>query len=208
MAQQKYFAHWLTRSLPSDSIGKLTASLQDAQVDLTPHQIDAALFAFKSPLSKSAILADEVGLGKTIEAGVILSQFWAEPKNKEIDIDTAIEKIQTLLSENEDLIMHEGLGYLYYKKGMFETALPYLTKAAEGGFDDSQTMLADIYYNGRLGDKDIDKALDWIIKAINLGNNQARALFAQIIMSNDLQDLLPDKVMRSPSYLELANSTS
>lgn len=77
-AQAKYFAHWLTRSLPSDSIGKLTASLQDAQVDLTPHQIDAALFAFKSPLSKGAILADEVGLGKTIEAGIILSQFWAE----------------------------------------------------------------------------------------------------------------------------------
>lgn len=76
--QAKYFAHWLTRSLPSDSLGKLTASLQDAQVDLTPHQIDAALFAFKSPLSKGAILADEVGLGKTIEAGIILSQFWAE----------------------------------------------------------------------------------------------------------------------------------
>lgn len=80
--QAKYFAHWLTRSLPSDSLGKLTASLQDAQVDLTPHQIDAALFAFKSPLSKGAILADEVGLGKTIEAGIILSQFWAEHRRK------------------------------------------------------------------------------------------------------------------------------
>lgn len=77
-AQEKYYAHWLTRSLPSDNIGKFTASLQDAQVDLTPHQIDAALFAFKSPLSKGAILADEVGLGKTIEAGIIISQFWAE----------------------------------------------------------------------------------------------------------------------------------
>ena len=54
LAQQKYFAYWLTRSLPSDSLGKLTASLQDAQVDLTPHQIDAAPFAFKSPLSKGA----------------------------------------------------------------------------------------------------------------------------------------------------------
>ena len=80
--QAKYFAHWLSRSLPSDSLGKLTASLQDAQVDLTPHQIDAALFAFKSPLSKGAILADEVGLGKTIEAGIILSQFWAEHRRK------------------------------------------------------------------------------------------------------------------------------
>lgn len=74
----KYFAHYLTRRLPANSLDKLTASLQNAQVDLTPHQIDAALFAFKSPLSNGAVLADEVGLGKTIEAGIILSQHWAE----------------------------------------------------------------------------------------------------------------------------------
>ncbi|PIQ21312.1 MAG: DEAD/DEAH box helicase [Cytophagales bacterium CG18_big_fil_WC_8_21_14_2_50_42_9] len=78
----KYFAHQLTRRLPANDIGKLTASLQDAQVDLNPHQVDAALFAFNSPLSKGAILADEVGLGKTIEAGIILSQKWAERKRK------------------------------------------------------------------------------------------------------------------------------
>ena len=54
----------------------------DAQVDLTPHQVEAASFAFKSPLSKGAILADEVGLGKTIEAGIILSQHWAEHKRR------------------------------------------------------------------------------------------------------------------------------
>jgi ERCC4-related helicase len=76
----KYFAHELTRQLPSNDLGKLTASLQDAQVDLNPHQVEAALFAFKSPLSNGAILADEVGLGKTIEAGIILSQQWAERK--------------------------------------------------------------------------------------------------------------------------------
>ena len=58
----KYFAYELTRQLPSNDIGKLTASLQDAQVDLNPHQVEAALFAFKSPLSNGAILADEVGL--------------------------------------------------------------------------------------------------------------------------------------------------
>ena len=51
-------------------------------MDLNPHQVEAALFAFKSPLSKGAILADEVGLGKTIEAGIILSQKWAEMKRK------------------------------------------------------------------------------------------------------------------------------
>lgn len=78
----KYFAYQLTRQLPANDVTKLTASLQDAQVDLNPHQVEAALFAFKSPLSKGALLADEVGLGKTIEAGIILSQEWAERKRK------------------------------------------------------------------------------------------------------------------------------
>ncbi len=80
--QAKYYAFELTRQRPSGDMGKLTASLQDAQVDLNPHQVDAALFAFKSPLSRGAILADEVGLGKTIEAGIILSQKWAERRRK------------------------------------------------------------------------------------------------------------------------------
>jgi SNF2 family DNA or RNA helicase len=78
----KYTACELTRKHAASDIGKLTASLQNAQVDLNPHQVEAALFAFKSPLSKGAILADEVGLGKTIEAGIILSQLWAERRRK------------------------------------------------------------------------------------------------------------------------------
>jgi SNF2 family DNA or RNA helicase len=65
----KYFAHELTKRCASNSVEKLAGTLVDAQVDLNPHQVDAALFAFKSPLSKGALLADEVGLGKTIEAG-------------------------------------------------------------------------------------------------------------------------------------------
>ena len=80
--QAKYFAYELTRQLPANDVAKFTASLQDAKVDMNPHQVEAALFAFKSPLSKGAVLADEVGLGKTIEAGIILSQQWAERKRK------------------------------------------------------------------------------------------------------------------------------
>jgi transcriptional regulator GlxA family with amidase domain len=76
----KYFAHELTKRCPADSIGNLANTLVDAQIDLNPHQIEAALFAFRSPLSKDALLADEVGLGKTIEAGLLLSQKWAARK--------------------------------------------------------------------------------------------------------------------------------
>ena len=78
----KYFAHQLTRKCSAHEIEKLNQSIFNATVDLNPHQIDAALFAFRSPLSRGALLADEVGLGKTIEAGLILSQLWAERKRK------------------------------------------------------------------------------------------------------------------------------
>ena len=77
----KYYAHDLTRRATS-GIDRLSMSLFDASVDLNPHQIEAALFALQSPLSKGVILADEVGLGKTIEAGIVLCQFWAERKRR------------------------------------------------------------------------------------------------------------------------------
>ena len=57
-------------------------ALFDACVDLNPHQIDAAAFALRNPLSKGVLLADEVGLGKTIEAGLVLCQYWAERKRR------------------------------------------------------------------------------------------------------------------------------
>ncbi len=78
----KLFAYELTKRCASDSAEKLATALADAQVDLNPHQVDAALFAFQSPFSKGAILADEVGLGKTIEAGLLLAQKWAERKRR------------------------------------------------------------------------------------------------------------------------------
>ncbi len=78
----KLFAHELLRRKSVADAEKLVNALLDAQVDLNPHQVEAALFAFKSPLSKGAILADEVGLGKTIEAGLVLSQKWSERRRR------------------------------------------------------------------------------------------------------------------------------
>ena len=80
--QAKYIAYELIRRFPPDSPEKLAGAVASAQVDLNPHQVDAALFAFQSPLSRGALLADEVGLGKTIEAGLVVSQKWAERKRR------------------------------------------------------------------------------------------------------------------------------
>jgi SNF2 family DNA or RNA helicase len=76
----KLFAYELTAKSGDDSPDRIARALHDARVDMNPHQVNAALFALKNPLSQGVILADEVGLGKTIEAGLLLSQFWAEGK--------------------------------------------------------------------------------------------------------------------------------
>lgn len=80
--QAKYYAHELVRSYSNDHVGKLAGLLFDAQVEPKPHQIDAALFALQTPYLPGVILADEVGLGKTIEAGIVITQYWAERKRR------------------------------------------------------------------------------------------------------------------------------
>jgi len=80
--QAKLFALELLRRHPVGETARIGSALMDAQVDLNPHQVDAALFAFRSPFSKGVILADEVGLGKTIEAGLVLTQRWAEGRRR------------------------------------------------------------------------------------------------------------------------------
>lgn len=101
----KYHAHVLTQRRGHGGVERLSRSLFDACVDLNPHQIDAALFALRSPLSKGVILADEVGLGKTIEAGLLLCQLWAERKRHLLIICPASlrKQWQTELAEKFNL---------------------------------------------------------------------------------------------------------
>jgi hypothetical protein len=96
----KYFAHDLTRRA-SGGLDRLSMSLFDAAVDLNPHQIEAALFALQSPLSKGVVLADEVGLGKTIEAGIVLCQYWAERRRRLLVIGPASIRKQWALELQE-----------------------------------------------------------------------------------------------------------
>ena len=97
----KYFAHDLTRRHAPNGIGRLSQSLFDASVDLNPHQIEAALFALKSPLSKGVLLTDEVGLGKTIEAGIVLCQYWSERRRRLLVICPASLRKQWALELEE-----------------------------------------------------------------------------------------------------------
>jgi len=76
--QSHYFAHWLTQSGKVEN--QVSKAMASARVDMNPHQIYAARFALKSPLEKGVLLADEVGLGKTIEASLVMAQKWAEHK--------------------------------------------------------------------------------------------------------------------------------
>lgn len=77
-----YLASLLTRKHPLHDPEKLNSSIRSANIVLNPHQVDAAVYAFNSPLSRGAILADEVGLGKTIEAGLIINQLCVEGRDK------------------------------------------------------------------------------------------------------------------------------
>lgn len=76
--QARYFAEQINLKRSESTIEGLASAISGVKVDLNPHQVDAALFALKSPLSNGALLADEVGLGKTVEAGLVLAQYWSE----------------------------------------------------------------------------------------------------------------------------------
>ena len=76
----QYLAHRVTLDGVDDDA--LAKSLSTARVQMNPHQVDAALFALQPPIPRGAILADEVGLGKTIEASLVIAQRWAEKRRK------------------------------------------------------------------------------------------------------------------------------
>ncbi len=99
--QSQYYAWLLTRRAAGDSVESLASTLVDSQVDLNPHQVDAALVACRNPLSRGVLLADEVGLGKTIEARLVISQRWAERRRKILIIVPANLRKQWHLSEDE-----------------------------------------------------------------------------------------------------------
>lgn len=101
----KYWALEVLASGNQNDMGNISGSLETSKIDMNPHQIDAALFALQSPISQGVILADEVGLGKTIEAGIVISEYFSRGKNSIIVVAPAslCQQWQTEMQEKFDL---------------------------------------------------------------------------------------------------------
>lgn len=116
----KYYANQLLLKKSYNDDSRLSSSLFDAALVVNPHQVNAALFAFNSPLSKGVILADEVGLGKTIEAGLVLCQLWAEGKRRLLVICPAALRKQWSMELQEKFnlpsMIIDSQSYKLYKK--------------------------------------------------------------------------------------------
>ncbi|HLM47899.1 MAG TPA: DEAD/DEAH box helicase, partial [Myxococcaceae bacterium] len=96
----------------ADSHHRLAGALSEAKVDLNPHQVEAAMFALDSLSRGGCMLADEVGLGKTIEAGLTIGQLMAEGKTRILILAPATLRAQwnSELREKFDLesVMVDG----------------------------------------------------------------------------------------------------
>ncbi len=86
----------------------------------------------------------------------------------------------------------------------YERARTLFEEASKSGNEHAFYGLAQIYYQGLGTEKNVNKAWQYLEKAVNKGDSESRYLFATMCLNNDLQDILPDKVMRGMNYMEMA----
>lgn len=139
----KYYANELVQKKSYNSNERLSVSLFDASLAINPHQIDAALFAFKSPLSKGVLLADEVGLGKTIEAGLVMCQLWAERKRKQLVICPASLRKQWSLELSEKF----NLNSVILESRTYNE---YLKSGNTNPFEQSDIVITSYHYASKM----------------------------------------------------------
>jgi len=179
----QYYAHELTRE-GGIGIERLSRSLFDACVDLNPHQIEAALFSLRSPLSKGVLFADEVGLGKTIEAGLVICQYWAERKRRLLVISPAsIRKQWALELEEKFNLPYEVLDAKAYK----------LAKASGklNPFDSDKIVIVSTHFASRYA-SDI-KAVAWDLVAIDEAHKLRNAYRQNNRMGQNIRWALEDR---------------
>ncbi len=169
-----------------------------AQVDLNPHQVDAALFAFSSPLSKGALLADEVGLGKTIEAGLVISQRWAERKRCVLIITPSNLRKQ----------WHQELSEKFFLPCMILESRSY-NEAIKSGrfcpFDVKDTVVICSYQFAR--DKAADvHAMPWDLVVIDEAHKLRNVYKPSNVIANTLKQALAQKQKLLLTATPLQNS--
>lgn len=183
--QARYFAEQLTLKRASGNIENLMGTLAGAKVDLNPHQVDAALFSFSSPLSKGVLLADEVGLGKTIEAGIVIAQHFAEHKRNILLIVPASLRNQWLSELDEKFyiksIILESKNYNQMKKqGIYNP------------FDQSGKVVICSYNFASSKKIDIER-INWNLSIIDEAHRLRNVYKPSNKIGNNLKSALQDK---------------
>ncbi len=181
----KYFAHELTKRCSADSMEKLAGAVAGAQVDLNPHQVDAALFAFNSPLSRGALLADELGLGKTIEAGLVLSQRWAERKRR----------ILIITPSNLRKQWHQELAEKFFLPCRILETKPYNEAIKQGNcrpFEIKDTIVICSYHFARAKATDI-ATTPWDLVVIDEAHRLRNVYKPSNVIANTLKSALKER---------------
>lgn len=183
--QAKYFAEQLILKRASGNIENLMGTLAGAKVDLNPHQVDAALFAFASPLSKGVLLADEVGLGKTIEAGIAIAQYFAEHKRKILLIVPASLRNQWLSELDEK----------FYIKSMILESKNYNLMKKQGTYNpfhqDGKVVICS-YNFASLKKSDIQR-VNWDLVIIDEAHRLRNVYKNSNKIGNNLKEALQDR---------------
>ena len=181
----KYIATDITRRRSSDSNEKLAVAVAGAQVDMNPHQVDAALFAFASPLSKGALLADEVGLGKTIEAGLVISQRWAEGKRR----------ILIIAPSNLRKQWHQEMNEKFFIPCTIIESKPYNAEVKRGNFrpfDRTDSIVICSYQFARNKAADVH-ATPWDLVVIDEAHRLRNVYKPSNVIANTLKGALAER---------------
>lgn len=179
----KYFAYELSRR-GGAGVERLSRSLFDACVDLNPHQIEAALFAMRSPISKGVLLADEVGLGKTIEAGLVLCQYWAERRRRLLVICPAsIRKQWSLEMEEKFNLPTKVIDAKFYRKAQASGII--------NPFDADAIVITSIHYASRKAAE--IRAMQWDLAVIDEAHRLRNAYRKSNKMGQNIRWALEDR---------------
>jgi len=179
----KLFAHELSKR-GGEGLERLGQSLFDACVDLNPHQVEAALFALRSPISRGVLLADEVGLGKTIEAGLVLTQLWAEHHRRLLVICPASLRKQWALELEEKFNLPVTIMDA-------KTYRQEVDGGSLGPFDNKEVIVTSIHFASRRCDQ--LRAIPWDMVVIDEAHKLRNAYRESNRMGQNIRWALEDK---------------